>query len=214
MDEVLSTFLYVYASFIPVLNPFSGAMFFLALTSNVDDETCSVMVRRIVFYSAIMLFMSLFAGHIILNFFGISLAVLRVAGGLVLISAGWKALNEAAHDEDTQVVAPRSRAKLLSMAFYPITMPLTIGPGMISVATALGTSILGEGVYSLIGLIAATLATLLTVFLCYRYSHRVSRAMGATGMDALARVFAFILLCIGIAVFWAGFSELWLTLPK
>ncbi len=217
MDQVISTFLFTFASFIPVLNPFGGAMFFLALTPNIDDETRKMMVNRIVFYSMIILLISLFAGHIILSFFGISLGVLRVGGGVVLISAGWKALNDASSvgDSDNATIEPpKSRKKLLSMAFYPITLPLTMGPGMIAVATAIGTGTLGQGLFALAGCLLATVATLLTVYICYRYCDRVSKAVGTTGADALSRVFAFILLCIGISVFWQGFSELWLSLPK
>jgi len=217
MDQIISTFLFTFASFIPVLNPFGGAMFFLALTPNIDDETRKMMVNRIVFYSMIILLVSLFAGHLILSFFGISLGVLRVGGGLVLMSAGWKALNDASSVDDSDganIEPPKSRKKLLSMAFYPITLPLTMGPGMIAVSTAIGTGTLGQGTTALIGCLLATVATLLTVYVCYRYCDRVSEAVGTTGADALSRVFAFILLCIGISVLWQGFSELWLSLPK
>ena len=217
MDQVLSVFLFTYASFIPVLNPFGGAMFFLALTPNIDDETRKMMVNRIVFYSMIILLISLFAGHLILSFFGISLGALRVGGGMVLMSAGWKALNDATSVDDSEsstIEPPKSRKKLLSMAFFPITLPLTMGPGMIAVATAIGSGTLGQGVMSLTGCLLATAATLATVYVCYRYCDRVSKAVGTTGADALSRVFAFILLCIGVSVFWQGFSELWLSLPK
>ena len=175
-----------------------------------------MMVNRIVFYSMIIMLISLFAGHLILSFFGISMGVLRVGGGLVLISAGWKALNEAAHDEseNANIEPPKSRKKLLSMAFYPITLPLTMGPGMIAVSTAIGTGMIGHGTAHLIGCLLATLATLITVYVCYRYCDRVSQAVGATGADALSRVFAFILLCIGISILWQGFTELWLSMPK
>ena len=215
-DQVTSTFLFAFASFIPVLNPFGGAMFFLALTPNIDEDTRKMMVNRIVFYSMIIMLVSLFAGHLILSFFGISMGVLRVGGGLVLISAGWKALNEATHDDsDNASIEPnKSRKKLLSMAFYPITLPLTMGPGMIAVSTAIGTGMIGHGLGSLIGCLLATIATLATVYVCYRYSDRVSKAVGATGADALSRIFAFILLCIGISILWQGFSELWLSMPK
>ena len=215
-DQVTSTFLFAFASFIPVLNPFGGAMFFLALTPNIDEDTRKMMVNRIVFYSMIIMLVSLFAGHLILSFFGISMGVLRVGGGLVLISAGWKALNEAMHDDsdNASIEPPKSRKKLLSMAFYPITLPLTMGPGMIAVSTAIGTGMIGHGLGSLIGCLLATIATLATVYVCYRYSDRVSKAVGATGADALSRIFAFILLCIGISILWQGFSELWLSMPK
>lgn len=128
LDQVVSTFLFAFASFIPVLNPFGGAMFFLALTPNIDQETRKMMVNRIVFYSMIIMLISLFAGHLILSFFGISMGVLRVGGGLVLISAGWKAtattirarmlmVNKEAQQNRTRTVSP---AAIPSKANYRV----------------------------------------------------------------------------------------------
>lgn len=214
MEDIVNSFLLIYSTFVPVLNPFGGAMFFLALTPNIDFQTRKMMVNKIVFYSALILLASLFAGHIILSFFGISMGVLRVGGGMVLMAAGWKALNaEANGDENAKLEPPKSPAKLVSMAFYPITLPMTMGPGMISVATAVGSTTLVEGLTSIVGLILAIIATLLTIFFLYRYCDKFNEAFGASGADALARVFAFILLCIGISQLWQGFSELWLGLP-
>ena len=214
MEEIFNSFLLVYSTFVPVLNPFGGAMFFLALTPNIDFQTRKMMVNKIVFYSALILLASLLAGHVILSFFGISMGVLRVAGGMVLMAAGWKALNaEASSDDSAKLAAPKSPAKLVSMAFYPITLPMTMGPGMISVATAVGSTAFADGPAMIMGVALATVATLLTIFFLYRYCDKFNEAFGASGADALARVFAFILLCIGITQLWQGFSELWLGLP-
>ena len=100
---------------------------------------------------------------------------------------------------------------LKSMAFYPFTLPLTTGPGGIAVSVALGTS-LERDTPHITGVILGTLATVVVIWACYRYSDRVSKAVGAAGADALARIFAFILICLGVAICWQGFSELWLGL--
>ena len=218
METILNTFLLAYSAFIPVLNPFGGSMFLLALTPGIDDASRGAMVRRIVFYSAIILFASLFAGHLILSFFGISMGVLRICGGIVLFYAGWTALNAPADSGESEGNAeltrkPLTHDRLMSMAFYPITLPLTMGPGVISVATAMGAGIFEGGVEAFIGLMAACLATLATVFVCYRYCDRVSRAVGAAGADAISRIFAFILICIGTGVFWQGLAEQIASMP-
>lgn len=106
---------------------------------------------------------------------------------------------------------PRSRLK--AMAFYPFTLPLTTGPGAIAVTVAIGTT-LPYNFSNLAGTILAILAVVAVIWLCFRYGDRVSRAVGAAGADALARIFAFILICLGVAVFWQGFTELWLNLGK
>ena len=218
MDTFLNTFLLAYSAFIPVLNPFGGAMFLLALTPGLDDPTRGAMVRRIVFYSAIILFASLFAGHLILSFFGISLGVLRICGGIVLFYAGWSALNAPAEtgDDDgptSERKKPLTYERVMSMAFYPLTLPLTMGPGVISVATAMGAGIFEGGLMAFAGVMSACMATLATVFICYRYCDRLSRAVGAAGADAISRIFAFILICIGTGVFWQGLSEQIASMP-
>ena len=184
----VGAFLYAFTTLLPVINPFSGAMFFVTLTGHLSDADRSYVAGRIALFSLIILMVCLFAGHIILGFFGISVGVLRCAGGIVLFAAGWNALNAPAQDGTSSPKMELPRSRLKAMAFYPFTLPLTTGPGAIAVVAV--------------------------IWLCFRYGDRVSRAVGAAGADALARIFAFILICLGVAVFWQGFTELWLNLGK
>ena len=201
----------VFAALVPVLNPFGGAMFFLTLTNGVDPNIRGAMANRIGLYSLIVLLVCLFAGNIILNFFGISIGVLRMAGGIVLFSAGWQALNAPAQEEGTPSGQPKSARVLSTMAFYPFTLPLTTGPGAISVAVAIGATPY-EDVGQLIGTVLGIALSIALVWVCYRYCDRITRAIGAAGSDALARIFSFILICLGVSTFWTGFSELWTQL--
>jgi multiple antibiotic resistance protein len=98
------------------------------------------------------------------------------------------------------------------MAFYPLTMPITTGPGTISVAIALG-AILPREIPVMLAALAASVAISAAVYLCYRYADRIEGRLGRTGSEALSRLFAFILICIGVQIFWNGFSELWGSLP-
>lgn len=187
-------------------------MFFCTMTQNLSDKDRGFVAKRITIYSLIILLVCLSCGHIILNFFGISVGVLRMAGGCVLFAAGWNALNAPTQEEQpTDTETNYSRNKLKSMAFYPFTLPLTTGPGGIAVSVALGSS-LPRDIGHIAGTFVATLVTVAVIWACYRYGDRISRAMGAAGADALARIFAFILICLGVAVWWQGFSELWLNL--
>ena len=187
-------------------------MFFVTLSSQLSDGDRAYVAGRIAIFSLIILVVSLFAGHLILGFFGISVGVLRCAGGIVLFAAGWSALNAPSH-EASKDTAPQNlpRSRLKAMAFFPFTLPLTTGPGAIAVSVAMGTS-LPINVANIAGTIIAIIATVIVIWLCYRYSDRVSKAVGAAGADALARIFAFILICLGVSIFWQGFSELWLAL--
>lgn len=207
----VSAFVFTYTTLVPVINPFSGAMLFCTMTSRVPDADRAYMARKVSLYGLFILIFCLFAGHFVLSFFGISVGALRVAGGCVLFAAGWASLNAPPTDEGQSEAQAVSRFRLKSMAFYPFTLPLTTGPGSIAVSVAIGTS-LPYDVPNITGTLAAIFATCLTIWVCYRYSDRVSKAVGAAGADALARILAFILICLGVSVFWQGFSELWKTL--
>ena len=107
----VGAFLYAFTTLLPVINPFSGAMFFVTLTGHLSDADRSYVAGRIALFSLIILMVCLFAGHIILGFFGISVGVLRCAGGIVLFAAGWNALNAPAQDgtSSPKMELPRSR---------------------------------------------------------------------------------------------------------
>ncbi len=208
MEAALSSFIIIFSTLLPILDPFGGCMFFLALTPGITDEQRAMMTRRIVMYSAIILFASLFAGTLILSFFGISMGILRMCGGLLICSAGWKNLNAPSRvDQPIDVQPTHSTEKLMSMAFYPITLPLTMGPGVISVVCSLGTGIFTDGWESFIGMMLASLAALAVVYVCYRNCDRIGRAAGRAGADALSRIFSFILICLGTGVFWKGLTD-------
>ena len=212
-ENLYGSMLFMFASLVPVLNPFGGAMFFLTLTAGVDPHLRAQMANRIGIYSTIVLFVSVYAGNLILNFFGISIDILRVAGGIVLFSAGWQALNAPSIDDSVQESNPLSARALSQMAFYPFTLPLTTGPGAISVAVAFGATPARDW-GDIVGTILGVILSCVLVWFCYRFSDRITRAVGVAFADALARVFAFILICLGVATFWTGFSHLWMSLPK
>ena len=211
LSSFLSTFLYVFTSLVTVVNPLGAAMFFLTITSGATRAQRMTLSTKVCIYFLIMALVTLCAGSFVLSFFGISLGVLRVAGGLILFSAGWLALNNTSSssegEEEVESTAgahkPRTDQDWMKLAFYPFTMPLTLGPGAIAVTTAIG---------NVIGAFAAALANALIVWLCFRYADRITEILGPSGSDAIGRIFSFILVCLGVQIFWTGFSELWLTL--
>ena len=158
----VSAFVLAFSTFLPVINPFSGAMFFCTLTTSLSDRDRAFVANRIALYCLIILLVCLTCGHLILSFFGISVGVLRMAGGCVLFAAGWTALNAPTQEETTEERPALSRAKLKSMAFYPFTLPLTTGPGAIAVSVAVSTS-LPRDLGHIAGTFVATVATVLGV---------------------------------------------------
>ena len=123
----------------PIVNPLGMAPIFLRLTAGSSAETRAKLAWLIAFYGFALMVVSLFVGSHILAFFGLTVPAVQIAGGLVVMAAGWRLLSRG---DDTGGAGSASRAlgdeAMLRHAFFPLTMPLTVGPGTISVAITLG----------------------------------------------------------------------------
>jgi multiple antibiotic resistance protein len=203
-------FLIVSALF-PIVNPLGGSPFFLALTQNYSHGERRALSRRVAANSFFLLIGSYFIGSLILGFFGISIPVVQVAGGLVVISNGWTMLQRRDEEERREVQRSVRSQEILRRAFYPLTLPLTVGPGSISVAITLGANApqhRGLDVAGIVAPIAASVAIALTIFLCYGFADRLARALGATAMSVIMRLSSFLLVCIGVQILWNGVHAL------
>ena len=164
----------------------------------------------------LLLTAALLIGSYVLQFFGISLPVVRVAGGLVLVSAGWHLLHSGDAEPMTSPAVSRAwERELAKRGFYPLTFPLTVGPGSISIAITLGARRVGNvaatatsGVYDLIGVVIIAAS----VYLSYRFASKLIDWLGETGTSVFLRLSAFILLCVGISILWGGIAGLLATL--
>lgn len=210
MHDVAHSFLLVYAGLFPIVNPVGNAPIFLALTSGHAEPVRQMLARRVAVNGFVLLLASLFIGSHVLEFFGITLPVLRIGGGLAVASFGWRLLRDGVEPMETGHAVDEGGP---IDAFYPLTMPLTVGPGSISVAIALGaqrpqgddlahTALLGGAA------IAGLAAVGGTIFFCYRFADRMTRVLGANGINVMIRLSAFILLCIGIQIIWNGYEAL------
>jgi multiple antibiotic resistance protein len=211
MNAFASAFFLTYAALFPIVNPFGSAPLFLSLTQLSSGPERHGLARRVSINSFFLLLGSLFVGSHVLEFFGVSLPILRVAGGLVVTSFGWKQLNaeEPRHDAE----ANKGVAAGAEDSFYPLTMPLTVGPGSISVAVALGSQRpRAAGLFDLFFVGSAAVvgiaAIAATVYLCYRFAERIVSILGPSGANVVMRLSAFILICIGLQIVWGGWSDL------
>jgi multiple antibiotic resistance protein len=207
----VSFFLLAFPALLSIVNPLGGAFIFLGAVQDLSRETREYLARWVAIYSFAILTVSLYVGGYVLEFFGISIPVLRVAGGLVIAMSGWNVLNARESVPKKGAVAPLPPEDANRMAFYPLTMPITAGPGSIAVAVSLGTGRPDDARDFLVFFLAATLATVLIALLIYglyRFSERVARAIGPTGTTIIVRLSAFLLFCIGIQVIWLGAQEL------
>jgi multiple antibiotic resistance protein len=213
MTAFANAFLLVFAGLFPILNPVGTAPIFLALTSSCTEAERTALARRVAINSVLLLAGSMFIGSYLLVFFGITLPVVRIAGGLVLTAFGWKLLHDGVEREDNRSSEAKSHSTAID-SFYPLTMPLTVGPGSIAVAIGLGSQrpegSLTLSQVALLGgsAIAGVVALTFTVYVCYRFAKRTTALLGENGVNVVIRLSAFILLCIGIQVLWTGYSTL------
>ncbi len=215
----MRTFLLVFTALFSIVNPLSGAFIFFGATREAGAKMRKAISRWVAIYSFFIVAGSLYIGAYVLGFFGISIPVLRVAGGIIVATSGFRMLsapdatqqrrNETPHPKTIDVTPSR-------LAFYPLTMPLTTGPGTISVAISLGagrpSGFHAQLLEFVIATLAATLLLALTIYLFYRNSGKLADLMGVTGTTIVVRLSAFLLFCIGIQVTWNGLAELLRTL--
>ena len=216
----LTTFLLAFTALFSIVNPLSGAFIFFGATRELDPTVRSAVARWISIYAFCIVAASLYVGAYVLGFFGVSIPVLRVAGGIIVAASGWRMLNAPDATEQRRNETPNPRTIDVSpsrLAFYPLTMPLTTGPGTISVAISLGagrpTGFHAPLLEFFIETLAATALLALLVYLFYRNSPRLAQLIGVTGTTIVVRLSAFLLFCIGIQVSWNGAAELLSTLP-
>ena len=213
LRQIVEGVLLVFAALFPIVNPLGGAPIFLAMTADYSREERQWLAWRVTVHSFVLLVVSLAIGTYVLEFFGLSVPVVQVGGGLVVSSLGWRLLQSPSPIDKPATAAPASRG---NVAFYPLTMPLTVGPGSISVAITIGANHPDSVRSFLINVPAILVGVTLvaaSVLLAYRYADRLSRVMGETGMAVMLRLSAFILLCIGVQIVWNGAGTLLRALP-
>jgi len=216
----VATFLLAFGALFSIVNPLSGAFIFFGATQGLEPKVRSHVSRWVSIYAFCLVTASLYVGAYVLSFFGISIPVLRVAGGIIVSMSGWRMLTEPDATEQRRSEAPYPRSIDVPpsrLAFYPLTMPLTTGPGTISVAISIGagrpSGFHASSLEFFIETLAAVALLSLLIYVAYRRSARLAELIGPTGTTIVVRLSAFLLFCIGIQVFWNGAAELLGTLP-
>jgi multiple antibiotic resistance protein len=209
----MEAFLLVLAALFPVINPPGAALVFLSMTKYASAQSRRLLARRVALNAFFVMAGSLLIGAVILKLYGISIPVLRVAGGIIVAATGWELLHEGASKTRDEPAPEERDTDYAGKAFYPLTLPLTTGPGTIAVMISLGFSRSAVSDYrqELTFVAASLLASIVmgaTIYFCFAYSDRVERLLGRRGTDIAVRLSAFILFCIGIQIIWLGASDL------
>ncbi len=216
--ELWESFLIAFSALLPLINPLGTALVFLGLVGEAPAEAYRSLARKIAINNVIFLVIIELLGTVILHFFGISLPIVQVSGGIVIVAIGWSVLNEAddavSRDKGAGIhMNPdASFAALQEKAFYPFTFPITSGPGTLVVTLTLATRDEGGGLTQNLlrhgGLFLAILVLSILVYVCYANAPRITRAIPQATVHGILRVVAFILMCIGMQIAWNGFSAL------
>ena len=211
-----------FSALLPLINPLGSALIFLGLIGHAPIDAYRSLARRIAINTVIFLGVIELVGSALLAFFGISLPIMQVSGGIVIAMIGWSLLNQqdSAPSQDktdaADAAAPAiTRAEFSSLqekAFYPLTFPITAGPGCIVIMLTLSVHAkhptVPETVLSYVGLFIAAIALSISIYFCYAYAPKIARSISPSTVHGILRVIAFILLCIGVQIAWNGLSDL------
>lgn len=208
------SFLFVLAALLPILNPAATAPIFLGLTEGASISTRALLARRIARNMFALMTGSMLVGSYVLDLFGISLPIVRVGGGLIVAANAWRLLNasHAGDDRRAELAESFTVEHARRQAFYPLTFPISCGPGSIAAAITVGVSLhdqkLTLSLARMGGGVLALFVIGIVLYLALKYAQRLLRPLGDAGSVIFLRLSAFILLCLGVQIVWDGLEEL------
>jgi multiple antibiotic resistance protein len=212
LAEIVRATMLAVAGLMPIVNPLGSAPIFLSMSAGLPTAARRQLSRRVAWNSFALLAAAMLIGSHVLRFFGISIPIVRVAGGLLVVANGWRLLNaDDTPAADKASVQDAWEREVARRAFYPLTFPLTVGPGSISIAITLGAGISSRpttGVIDLLSDVAGVAIVAAAVYLSYRFAGRLRAFVSETGATVFLRLMSFILLCVGVSILWGGITEL------
>ncbi|RBP04068.1 multiple antibiotic resistance protein [Roseiarcus fermentans] len=207
-------FLLAFPSLFSIINPIGGALIFSVYTRAFAQRDRQTIAGLVGFYSLAIMFCALWGGAYVLSFFGVSIDALRLAGGTVVALSGWHLLNSGEQHPDQKTsgdAAGDAGDDPKQVAFFPLTLPFTTGPGTIAVAITLGAERPRDSAHALaffIGVTLAAIANAAIIWIAYRFADRLTAMMGATARQVVVRMSAFLLMCIGVQILVTAVGDL------
>jgi multiple antibiotic resistance protein len=220
MSLVLKYLVLAFSALLPVINPLGSALIFLGLVGSAPTNVFRDLARRVAIDTVLFLLTIELVGAAILTFFGISLPVVQLAGGFVLAGMGWGLLNNKDEGKAAKQTAAdaSSNGALEGKVFYPLTFPVTAGPGCIVVMLTLSAHAsqprVVSNVLAHVGIAVAVLALSLSVWVCYTYAPKITQKIAPQTAQGILRVIAFVLMCIGVQIAWNGLEGMIVSLRK
>ena len=219
---LLRTLLLALTALLPLINPIGSALVFVGLVGEAPPHVYLRLARKVALATFIFLVVIEFLGSELLGFFGISLPIVQVAGGIVIAATAWALLFERDASAGTRgkhveigAEPEVTESELDARVFYPFTFPITAGPGtlvvMVTLSARSSMSGLADGVMAHAGILLAAVVIALSIYFCYGYGPQLIKRVSASTVHGVLRVVAFILMCIGAQIIWNGLSRLLAT---
>jgi multiple antibiotic resistance protein len=202
---------------LPVVNPFGSAFMVNPYLTPLNEKEKKTAVQKITLYAFFICTISLFAGHWILQLFGLSIPVIQLGGGIMICKMGWEFLSsdeksEEVNTEQAEVTKIHGYTYIQDKLFYPITFPVTTGAGTISVLFTLSAhSARADMTSYLINTGAVLLAIIfmcLLVYIFYLNTKRIINYLGSNGEVIINRISAFLIFCVGLQIAITGITSL------
>jgi len=205
MEHFFQAIPIAFLALFPLVNPVGAIPLFCTLTSNATNEHRKKMVFKIAINVIIVLIVFLFVGKLLLDFFGISLSVLKIAGGLIVAHSAWEMVtskNKLTDDEEGELDSKED------ISFTPMAMPMLSGPGSIGIVIGLTSPVYVSSLPYYLGFSAGIVLLGLTVYIILFASLKLFKIMGKTGIGVMNRIMGFFILAMAVEIIYEGIKAL------
>ena len=213
LGEFGKGFLMIVATLLPIMNPPGCAAVFLSTTDGASAKTRHFIAKMVSRNSFLLMLAFILLGSFVLKIFGISKDIVLIGGGILLVRMGWGLItaDDSVQNRNQKFADSLTPEKMKQTAFYPLTFPITVGPGTLAACLTVSANFNAPSttimVIRFLGGFAGIFAITCIVRVCYGYAEKIISSMGVTGGIIFMRISAFILLCIGIQLIWNGLAN-------
>jgi multiple antibiotic resistance protein len=194
----LETFLALF----PIVNPFGGVPMFFALTSEMASSERRKTALKTALYVIGILIVFLFFGRFVLNFFGISLPVLQIAGGLIVANTAWGMVTASSRMTPAESHEATTKEDI---SLTPMAMPMLSGPG--SIGVVMGLAAHADSMAEYLGMVIGIVALGVVVFLFLSLGGPFVKRLGPGATGAINRIFGFLILALAVQLVWDGAAQ-------
>ena len=202
LEDLPTAAIATFLALFPIVNPFGGIPLFFSLTTDFTREERSQTARRTSLYVIAILVTFMLVGRFVLSFFGISLPVLKIAGGLIVANTAWgmvTASNRMTMEERSEALTKED------ISLTPMAMPMLSGPG--SIGVVMGLAAHANGLLAYIGMLIGIVLVGGTVYLLLCTGGPLVKRLGPSAMGAITRIFGFLILAIAVQLVWDGVTD-------